>query len=367
MARRKEVSAEIFGYGDIDTRGASGRDRLGILDAEERAALSQAKSNGEGAIRQAYTAYQDALLRYKRRRDRREERNKAHEPRILFAQAWRELGVQERYPHQHLHWAGFLAIIAFLGGIDFFIFAQAYAIVEDVEDYSLGWWVGGFIGLVVFGAGLVVARQIKTFIAGHEQRALLREVQNEGDTTRPRYDVRGKEQTLPFSKANILALTLAGVFFGSLVIAAIVIRFEGSRGDVAPIVMTGLLPPLIVAIEVFLYDPLYRLPLKPGRRERKAERHARKKGIQLENVIASYDSFIQKTRAAYAHQRQIAQVKAADLGIEVESAPGVDSSSQTSEWEIRIQDLLKTRTPDGGFDDDLISRAVAQGEAAERP
>jgi len=365
MARNSEVSTKIFSYGDIDTRGASGKDRIAILDAEELAALSQAKSNGEGSIRQAHTKYQDALLRYKRRRDRREQRNKVNAPRIAFAEAWRELNVQERYPHVHLHWSALLVIFASLAAIDFYVFAQAYAVVDDVEDYSPEWWLGGFIGLVVFGAGLVVARQVKTVISGQAQRALVRELQDDDETPRPRYTVREQERSLPFSKANFLALSLASVLFGSLVTAAIWIRVEGSQGDMAAIIMTGLIPLVIVAIEVFLHDPLFRLSLKPGRREQRAERRARKLGIHLENVIASYDSYIQKTQAAYAHQRQIARVKAADLGIHVESESDAGNQKETNKWEIRIEDLLKTRTPDGGFNDDLLSRTVARPKETE--
>ncbi|MDQ1138449.1 hypothetical protein QE410_003248 [Microbacterium sp. SORGH_AS 1204] len=364
-SRRKDVSSRVFTYGDIDTRGATGGDRLAILDAEERAALFQAKSNGEGAIRNAYTRYQDALLRYKRRRDRREEKNKAHEPRIAFAEAWRALNAQERYPHAHLHWLAQVVIFGLLAGLDFYVFAQAYAVVDDLAEFSIQWWLGGLLGLVVFVAGIILARQIKAIIVATSQHSLVKDLQDDIPTKRPQYTVRGESRTLPYTRASGLALTLSGSIFIALVGLAIWVRLDATTGDLPAVMMTGIIPIVIVAVEIYIHDPLFRLVQKPGRRERSAERRARKRGVELENIIASYDSFIRKTRAGFAHQRQIAKVTAADLGIDTDSDTPQGEGSEDGEWEIKIDDLLKTKVPLGVFHDDVSIYAVAPAQLSE--
>lgn len=242
-----------------------------------------------------------------------------------------------------------------MASFDFYVFAQALALVDDVADFSFFWFVGGALGLIVFVSGFFLAHQVKELVVGNAQRNLVAEFREEDPDFKAAYSVRGVDRVLPYSKADTLTLVLSSGVFVILVILAIVIRWNANSGDWASVFLTGMVPVVIVVTELYLNDPLYRLSKKPGFWERHLEGVARKKRISLENVIASYDGFVAQTQAGYNHQRQIARVTAADLGIEVkESVDEEFQSTQSNEWKISVDDLLQEKVSGSKFNDDLL-------------
>ncbi|MFV0460612.1 MAG: hypothetical protein ACK5MT_17790 [Actinomycetales bacterium] len=335
--RSRPISARLFDIGDIDTDGASGIDRLRLVDTEERTALAYLKSGAESAIRQAAGEYNNARLRYQRCKARRVERNFVRQPGLAFAEAWRNLGAQEAYPHAHLPLPLTIVLFILLAGLDFYVFAMAYAVVDDVTNFSAQWWVGGLLGLVVFLAGLIVARQVKLFAVGQSEKRILTEIEGT-----PTYKAHDQVRRLGVNRANLLILLLSLLVFIVLVGVGIWIRASANQGQLPAIVMTGLVPIVIISVEMYMYDPLERYRAKPNSLERSRERAMRKKRLAVEDMLAVYKSEIAKIQAGFANQRQVAHVKAADLGLDM-TREATSQSYSSEDWMINWEDLLSNR------------------------
>ena len=344
MFRKKELSERIFAYGDVDTRGASGDDRLAILNAEEGIALAQAKSSGELAIREAFVRWRDIDLVYQRIRDRRLARNRNTANERLVASEWLRLGAAEKYPHVNLSIVANLIIVILLAGLDFYVFANAYALVDDVVDFSVGWWVGGLLGLVVFISGVIFAHQSKRVVVTAAQKALVEELRLDDSTYSPRIVIRDQERVLPQISANWISLFLSGALFFSLVILALLVRFEDDHGSAVTSIMMGLVPVVIVSIELYFHDPLFRKEENAGWRERHLERKVNRLRDKLDTVVSSYRGYVDRIQSFYSSERRKALVDARDRGMDISESALEPDRRSSQQWMIDVATLLKDQT-----------------------
>lgn len=343
--RKSRLHKRIFdGIGDIDTRGATGDDRIAILNSEERVALSHSRAAAELSIRTQFGRWRDAHEKYVRARTRRLRRESHREHMLSFSEAWKHLGVEERYPQVHLHWTASMIVFIVLGGLDFYVFAQAYAVVDDAADFSYGWWIGGLLGLVVFVAGVIVARQLKIHVLSSAQAGLVEEYKLEDPEFRPVVSINGKNRHLPQNRVNIMTLVLSVVLFLFLTVLAFIVRLGDEDTGLPATLMTAAVPLVIVAVELYMYDPLDRKRSNAGWWERHLYRKAMLQQRRLDTVIKAYEKYILKLRAQYAQERKMAAVEASDRGISVSSKSISDEGIDISEWQISLESLLESES-----------------------
>lgn len=242
--------------------------RRGLLRARRERALQDVTLRGEeaeskpehelGTIERALTDEEER--RNQRARDRRYEAEQAA--------AWREVGIQQRVRTpglpRHLRWLA----LAFLATIDFYVFALAIAKDQDVAASPAQplFLFGGVLGLVVFGAGLVLSHLGKEVVYAWQQRKLLDEI-NTGD----RQVSEAVRVRLVVSKPQWVTLSFVTLIFGLLSGYAFAIRYwEMSAGDNPNVVIfLSLIPLLAVGVELYLYDPSQVDPPRPSLRTRR--------------------------------------------------------------------------------------------------
>jgi hypothetical protein len=294
----------INGVGDIDISQIGPDARTEVLNSLEEAALADVRVAGDDAGRRHKTRLA-ALDRWlSSRSERRERRNAPRADRLLQARLWRAIGIYEKTPHIDLPSFGRLLAYLFLAGLDFYVFAEAWAVGANTSTGQVEWWVGGLIGLVVFGAGFLAAIQIKREIVAVRQRELLREV------------------TEPDPRLVLLAqprrLTIAAIaFFLVMIVLGIAVRaFSPFGGYSAPMILLAALVPMLAAMaEVFLHDPMDRPEAKPSLIDRLLLRRQAKVQRKLEIIEERKENALEQVRKMYEADRRILAVEQHDLGV----------------------------------------------------
>lgn len=312
MAGRKgskqgKLAQEVFKPGDIDAGGASAADRMAIIDYTEEAVLKNAE--GSAAIRLGEVSEKIERLeqRLEDRSKRREKKAETRADKLGRAAAWRAVGVQERYVHADLPWWGTFFVLLILAALDFYIFAQAYAFVDDVADFSVQWWLGGILGLTVFLAGVVLARQLKTLFVSRQQEKLLHDASAQGQSN---------EQLVPlYASPGMLWGT--GISFAVLCAAGFYVRIEGSDEGVGVLILQALIPLLVVVVELYLYDPLERYERGETLIDRLIRARQKKLMHRHDRMVEAYQAYVARTKASYNLERTTAAIIAADFGMDV--------------------------------------------------
>lgn len=272
-----------------------------VGEVESEAELQRTKPNQERqAIERELRAEEQKLQR--ERRDRR--------PKARQAEAWREVGILERLRVPTLpRWARW-CVLGFLASIDFYVFALAIARDEDVAAslFEPLFLFGGLLGLVVFIAGVALARQVKEVIYARQQKRLRDDIDRGY-----RIVDESVQRSLVTSTPPWVMLTVTGTMFALLVGYAFAIRWWEMSAGANPnvVIFLSLIPLLAVCVELYLYDPTDVAPPKPSRRAQQLLRQQELCQAELEEIRARTDQARGRVEALY---REAAAV----LNLEVE-------------------------------------------------
>lgn len=303
----------LRGVGDLDVAIAGGDERIKIIDhlrAEDVEQYRGTSFDAESRIREQIRAVeQDIADREKKWREGKVEKVRH---KVEQAALWRSVGIQERIPNFSVHPILRVAILVVLASLDFYIFAQAYAVVEDLQAGSAQWWLGGLLGLAVFVAGVVVAHQLKARVLAKAQRELLAEADHGSLRIDP--DVRSRLVT---TRPSALVLTFSSVIFTCLLVTGVLIRLDGSVDQsLSAIVFQALVPTVALAIELYLHDPTERvLPARPRKIDQLEKRLARLER-RLEHILRKRDLVIGQIEKRYETEQTILKVEQLDLGLQ---------------------------------------------------
>jgi hypothetical protein len=300
-----KLAREVFRVGHLEAAGAPAEARLVLIDDLEAAAVSAIEGGARarlGTIREQ-VARREAWLQD--RAAARARRHAAVLDRITTAAAWRGVGIQERYSTVMLRPTARLAVLLLFASLDFFVFAQAYAFVDDVPDFSVQWWLGGLLGLTVFAAGLTLSHQLKTLVVASRQRAYL--------------DGRADEEgtALVPLEVSIPMVVCTAIVFLLLCAAGLAVRVEGGEEQWGALILPASIPLLVVLVEAYVHDPLERRGpsetwvdrLIRGRKARYEHRHDR--------LLDALQGYLAQVEVGFRYERNTARVIAADLGMAV--------------------------------------------------
>ena len=176
--------------------------------------------------------------------ERLEERNK----RKATMDRWDELGLKDRV---HLAaklpaWAHWL-LVAALAFVDFWIFATAVAVQENVDaSFSSGaFWMGGVLGLGLFGFGWLLARALKKAVLTFAKDRIARRVRSEHP------DAQVPEVGSP----DLGLIAVLGFFFVALLAIGLRIRLAAEVESIPLILFQMAVPVLVVVVEYAFFDP----------------------------------------------------------------------------------------------------------------
>jgi len=294
----------VNGVGDVDVTQVGPKARAEVLDSFESAALIDVKAASEDAARRPKTKLAGVNRALRRRTERREERNTLRADRLEQGRLWRATGIYEKTPHIDLPFIGRVLVYLFLAGLDFYVFAEAWAVGADSRTGEVDWWVGGLFGLVVFGAGFLAAVQIKREMVAVRQRELLREMRSPD----PALVVLAQSRWLTVSAITFFLITIALGF-------AVRVASE-TNGYTLPMVMLAALVPMLAALaEIFLHDPMERQEAKPNLIDGVLSRRQARIERKLEVIEERRASAIDQVRAMYEADRRILDVEQHDIGI----------------------------------------------------
>jgi hypothetical protein len=300
----RTAKAILNGVGDIDVSQLGPEARERVLDSFEQVAVTDVETASKDAARRPETKLSGIEKRLADRTTRREHKNALRADRLEQGRLWRAAGIYEKTPHIDLPFYARIFVYVFLAGLDFYVFAEAWAVGTNSVTGELSWWVGGLFGLVVFGAGFLTAVQIKREMVSRRQRQLLDELR-EPD---PRLVVLSRNRRLTIA---------ACVFFLLMIVLGIIVRVSNESDDYNPamVLLAGLVPVLAALVEVFLHDPMERQEARPnwidrflGKRQAKWER-------KLAIIEEKKANALAQVRAMYEADRRILGVEQHDLGI----------------------------------------------------
>lgn len=292
--------------GDIDSSSVAREKRLGLLDNMRDLEVKQIDGGAYAAARRPLErlARLDEWIgaRAKRREDRREQLK----DRVEQGRRWRALGIYERIPHLDFPaWARAVLLLV-LASLDFYVFAEAWAVVEDVADYSSGWFVGGVFGFVVFVVGLFLSNALKVRVTAGAQRRLMNERADSGD------DVAGLVALEPSSLGLLLPLSV----FLVLVVAGVIVRATGSD-DASPaaLAIQSLVPVAAVVAEFYLYNPMERREPQPNWIDRWLARRRARWERRLESIDTQTELAKAQVATMYAVEREVLDIEQQDRGV----------------------------------------------------
>lgn len=294
----------LNGVGDVDVSQLGPEARAGVLDSFEQVAVTEIETAAKVAAQRPETKLAGLNRRLGDRAAKRDRRNALRADRLEQGRLWRAAGIYEKTPHIDLPMFARILAYLFLAGLDFYVFAEAWAVGTDSTTGEINWWVGGLFGLVVFGAGFLAAVQIKRGIVARRQRDLLDEME-EPD---PRLVVLSLHPRLTVG---------ACLFFLAVIALGFAVRVSNESGSYNfwMVVMAALVPLLAAMAEIFLHDPMERQEAKPGWIDRLLLKRLAKVERKLEVLEEKKANALAQVRAMYEADRRILGVEQHDLGI----------------------------------------------------
>jgi len=162
---------------------------------------------------------------------------------------WRNLGLAERLKSFALPPVAKVAVVLFLTFIDFYVFARAVAVIQDVEAApdNPEFWLGGVLGVFVSLVAFFLGRLIK------EARVFPAQARLAGHLRHKNPDVELPAAAGPRGR-DALGL---GVVFALMLGLAALFRLEAEvEENIGFLIFQLLLPIVIVFIEYLVHDPL---------------------------------------------------------------------------------------------------------------
>jgi hypothetical protein len=301
----------IRGVGDADVAVAGAEARPEVVD--------KIRDYDLGQVREAYSATASRVLARieELRRDLRsaeeqwEKRYEKVRAKVEQAKMWRDTGVQERIPNLPMPLPVRFAVLLVLAFLDFYIFAQAYGVAEDLEPGSARWWQGGLLGLVVFVVGLGMSHQYKAVIVARAQRELLREADAGAlvidEAVRRRLVTMRPSPLILYSSTAVFSLLLLGGMF---------IRLQGAGDEnLAAVVFQSLIPLAAVITELYLHDPIERMAPRRTRKEKKLLKEIAKLEEKLRGIREKEEFAALRVEKQYAIEQSILNVEQLDMGL----------------------------------------------------
>lgn len=302
--RSGRVARELLKVGDLDvTRDGGGRLKIG--EAWQRKEQRLVEELAAAVTERPKTRIAGLDRRIEIRDERRRSRNEQRANRIEQGSLWRKLGLYEKTLHMDLPRMARVLLYLFLSGLDFYVFAEAWAVGTDSRTGEVNWWIGGLLGLVVFGAGFFAAVQLKRVVMVRRQRELL----NEAKSPNP---------NLVLLAPNHLFLFLAGGFFLAMVLLGFLVRVtnESSEVNLFMVAMAALVPLLAAVTELFLYDPMQREELRPKLIDRVLARRRARLARKLEIREEKLERLKQSVEEKFEGEMERLRVELRDRGIQ---------------------------------------------------
>ncbi|TCJ35203.1 hypothetical protein [Parafrankia sp. BMG5.11] len=305
----------IYGIGDVDVGLAGPEARRETLDALEQQELETAHAAGIEVTRKPRQKIKRIQRALEMAHERRKGKSARSSSRVDQAARWRQVGIQERIPLIHLSLPLRVVILLLLATVDFYVFAQAYAYLTDVEDFSPEWWVGGGVGTIVFLTGLVLAHEIKALVLGRAQRKLLQEIDD--GSIKIEDDCR---ERLVCTESSPIMLGLALFGFTVLFVFGLLVRLVGSDENWSISLLLSLVPVVVVVVEAFIHDPMDRAEPRRSLLEWLLERKLAKESENLAVLQEKIDRAISRIKHKYVVERSILATEQADMGLGLQAA-----------------------------------------------
>lgn len=317
MARKKyrpgSLAKSILDQtGDIDVSTAPAEDREAIMTNMQGAARLGVARSGLEATLPLRNRIAGIQKRLSDREEIRKQKDRNREDRLDQGRLWRRAGIYEKTAHIDLPDPFRYALYCFLAGLDFYVFADAWAVGTDSRTFDALWWIGGFIGLAVFVAGFFAAVQVKRRAVAKKQTKLLDDLRRRD----------APKKNVPVDDLVVLEWNF-GMLFGSLalftllLVLGVLVRAgnESSDGNDYMVLMAGLVPAMALLAELVLHDPMAREEAKPTWIDRRLSKHLAKLERRLGDVEELTDMALQEVDARYAVEHSIIAVEIDDRGI----------------------------------------------------
>jgi hypothetical protein len=299
--------------GDADIALAGAETRPKVLKSLEEAEVQEVRASVRADGRTLEELIAELRMEIDSRAERRERRTELIKNKVEQGRLWRSVGVQERIPQMALAGTARTVVLTLLAALDFYVFAQSYAVLADVGGYGPEWWLGGLLGVAVFIAGVALAHGIKASILARAQKQMLADA----DAGRFKIDLEIREQLVE-SKSSPLALSLTTAIFLLLSIAGVLVRTQGTAGEStggAVILFQALIPLVAVAVELYLHDPTERDEPMPNIVDRRLERRLAKAERRLRIVAAQVEAKVSQIEKLYRVEEAILDVEQKDMGL----------------------------------------------------
>jgi hypothetical protein len=284
-----------------------------VLKSLEDAEIEKIRAASRTGTRAVEALIAELRLEMDTRAERRERQLEMVKDKVEQGRLWRAIGVQERIPSMAISSSLRVATLILLASLDFYVFAQAYAVVADVGGYGVQWWLGGLLGLAVFVAGLALAHAIKDAILAHAQREMLKEAAE----SKVKIEKAVRERLVE-SRPSILALLLTTTIFTALSVAGVLVRVGGSgtnSNSIAVVFFQALIPLVSVVVELYLHDPTERDEPRPNAVDHQLERRLVKAEKRLRAIAQGVESEIAKVERLYKVEAAILDIEQKDMGL----------------------------------------------------
>jgi hypothetical protein len=299
--------------GDADVALAGAETRPKVLKSLEDAEIQEIRAAVRADARSLEEEIAELRMEIDSRAERRERRAEIVKDKVEQGRLWRSVGVQERIPQMDLSHPVRSVVLFLLAALDFYVFAQSYAVLADVAGFGVEWWLGGLLGIAVFMAGVALAHAIKASILARAQLQMLKAA----DAGRLKMDQAVRENLVE-SRSSILALLLTATIFVSLSVAGVLVRTQGSSTDgesIAVVLFQALIPLVAVAVELYLHDPTERDEPAPNAADRRLERKLAKAERRLRIVAAQVEAKVAQIEKLYRVEEAILEVEQRDMGM----------------------------------------------------
>jgi hypothetical protein len=302
--------------GDADVALAGAETRPKVLKSLEDAEIQEIRAAVRADARSLEEEIAELRMEIDSRAERRERRAELVKDKVEQGRLWRSVGVQERIPQIDLSHPARAVVLFLLAALDFYVFAQAYAVLADVAGFGVEWGLGGLLGIAVFMAGVALAHAIKASILARAQAQMLKAADKAAKEGRIRIDPAVREQLVE-SRSSIVALVLTAAIFLTLSVAGVLVRSQGSstNGGSAVVLFQALIPLVAVAVELYLHDPTERDEPAPNAADRRLERKLAKAERRLRIVAAQVEAKVAQIEKLYRVEEAILEVEQRDMGM----------------------------------------------------